>query len=65
LKSFSSICAAGAGFFSGEAVGDAVPPARARGFVAGLGSTATAECKIDKDKIDNKQERSGVFIRLS
>jgi hypothetical protein len=64
LKSFSSICAAGAGFFSGDAVGVAVPPPPVLDFEAGEGSTANATDKIDNDKIDNEQwRRSGLSIR--
>src|SRR5437763_719836 len=65
LKSFSSIAPGGTGFFSGEAAGVAVPPPPVLVFTGGLGSTALEECKIDNDKIENKQERrSGLIIRV-
>src|SRR5437016_3486774 len=64
LNNFSSIAPVGAGFFSGDAAGVAVPPPPAFGFI-GLGSTAFEDCKIDSAKIHNKQERrNGFIIRL-
>src|SRR5436309_14512759 len=61
LNNFSSIAPVGAGFFSGDAAGVAVPPPPAFALI-GLGSTAVVDCRIENNKMDQREKRRSSLI---